>query len=64
MIKVAKLDQDMRFDVPTIGLATVENLKAHGGACLAIEAGKVIMLDKSQLITAADRAGICVVGIQ
>lgn len=64
LLKLAKPNQDMRFDVPTVGLQTIENLKAHGGTCLAVEAGKVILLDKSQLIEAADKAGVAVVGVE
>lgn len=63
LIKTAKPRQDMRFDVPTVGLATIENLKACGGSCLAVEAGKVILLDRPALLAAADKAGISVVGI-
>ena len=64
LIKTAKPKQDMRFDVPTVGLATIENLKACGGSCLAVEAGKVILLDRPALLAAADKAGIAVVGIK
>jgi DUF1009 family protein len=63
LIKVARPDQDMRFDVPTVGLQTIENLKAAGATCLAIEAGKTIMLDKPALIEAADQAGLAVMGL-
>ena len=63
MVKVAKPNQDMRFDVPTVGLRTIEHLKAAGGACLALQAGKVIMTDKPQPIEAADKAGVVIVGV-
>jgi hypothetical protein len=63
LVKLAKPDQDMRFDVPTVGIATIEQLQAHGGACLAVQAGKVILLDKPQMIEAADQAGIAIVGV-
>ncbi|MEE9212618.1 MAG: UDP-2,3-diacylglucosamine diphosphatase LpxI [Phycisphaeraceae bacterium] len=63
LIKTAKSDQDMRLDVPTVGPATIDNLKRAGASCLAIEAHRVIMLDKPQLLAAADRAGIAVVGV-
>jgi UDP-2,3-diacylglucosamine hydrolase len=63
VIKLAKPNQDMRFDVPTVGLNTIEQMKACGASCLAVEAGKVILLDKEKLIEAADRAGIAVVGV-
>lgn len=64
LLKIAKPDQDMRFDVPTVGVNTIENLKAAGAACLAVESGRVIMLEKPQIIEAADRAGIAVIGIR
>ncbi|MDX1683309.1 MAG: UDP-2,3-diacylglucosamine diphosphatase LpxI, partial [Phycisphaeraceae bacterium] len=64
LIKVAKPDQDMRFDVPTIGLNTIKNLAAAGGTCLAVEAGRVILLDKPDLLAAADDAGIAIIGIE
>jgi DUF1009 family protein len=64
LLKVAKPNQDMRFDVPTVGLLTIQNMKAAGATCLAVEAGKVILLDKPQLLEAADKAGIAVVGVR
>ena len=63
LLKVAKLHQDPRFDVPTVGPTTIETLKAAGAVCLAVEAGKVILLDRPQLLEAADRAGIAVIGV-
>lgn len=64
LLKVAKPQQDMRFDVPTVGLLTIENLHAAGATCLAVEAGKVILLDKPKLLEAADEAGVAVVGVK
>jgi UDP-2,3-diacylglucosamine hydrolase len=64
LVKVAKPRQDMRFDVPTVGVATIENLRRHGGACLALEAGRVIMVDKAKVIEAANEARIVVTGIR
>lgn len=63
VMKAAKPGQDMRFDVPTVGLRTIANLKAAGASCLAVAARSVIMLDKRRLIEAADDAGIAVVGV-
>ena len=63
LIKVAKPQQDLRFDVPTIGPQTIEKLHAAGGACLAVEATKVILINKPDLIQTADRLGVCLVGI-
>lgn len=63
LVKTAKRHQDMRFDVPTVGTRTIETLKQHGGRCLAVEVGKVILVDKPQFLEAADRAGVAVVGV-
>lgn len=63
LIKGPKPDKDRRFDVPTVGVTTIETLKASGGSCLAIASGSVILAEKDQVIAAADKAGIAVVGI-
>ena len=63
VVKVAKPQQDMRFDVPTIGLGTLETLVAAGGAVLAIEAGRTIVLDEPQLVDFANRHGLVVVAV-
>lgn len=62
LIKVAKPNQDMRFDVPTIGLATIENLAKHKAAGLVIEAGKTIILQRVQTLARANELGISVIG--
>ena len=62
LVKVAGPRKDRRFDVPTVGEQTVAKLKAAGAACLAVEAGGVILVDRAQVIAAADAAGIAVVG--
>jgi len=64
LVKLAKPEQDQRFDVPTVGPQTIEQLKACGGTCLALEAGKVILVEKEKLLSAADAAGIAVVGVE
>lgn len=64
LIKTAKPNQDMRFDVPTVGLRTIENLKRAGACCVAVGAGKVIILGKRQFLQAADAAGIVVMGMR
>jgi DUF1009 family protein len=61
VVKVAKPQQDMRFDVPTIGVGTLETIHAAGGAVLAIEAGRTIILDQDAVIEYADRNGMVVV---
>lgn len=63
LIKVAKPDQDPRFDVPTVGLETVENLARHGAKALVIEAGKTLVIDREQLIERAEALGIVVVAL-
>jgi DUF1009 family protein len=63
LVKVAKPQQDMRFDVPTIGVSTIEKLHNAGGKVLAIEAGKTILLDESEVVTLADRHGLCIVAM-
>ncbi len=60
VVKVAKPQQDMRFDVPTIGTRTIENLAASGGRVLAIEAGRTILLDGGDVIELADRQGLVI----
>ena len=61
VVKVAKPNQDMRFDVPVVGLKTVETMAHAGATCLAIDAGKCLFLDGDKVIAAADEAGITVV---
>ncbi|MGA8272100.1 MAG: UDP-2,3-diacylglucosamine diphosphatase LpxI [Candidatus Sulfotelmatobacter sp.] len=61
VVKIAKPNQDMRFDVPVIGLKTVEVMQAAGATCLALDAGKCLLLDGDKIIDAADSAGIAVV---
>jgi UDP-2,3-diacylglucosamine hydrolase len=62
VVKVAKPNQDMRFDVPVIGVATIHSMQAAGATCLAIETGKTLLFDPAAIIAAADRAGIAIVG--
>ena len=63
LIKVAKPQQDMRFDVPTIGIGTLESMVAAGGSVLAIEADKTILIDEPTVIEFANRHGIAIVAI-
>ena len=62
IIKVAKPNQDMRFDVPVIGFATIQAMRVAGAGALSIDAGKTLMLDRDSVRAAADEAGITVVG--
>jgi DUF1009 family protein len=61
VVKVAKPQQDMRFDVPTVGRTTVESMHRAGGRVLAIEAGKTILVDQEATLALADRYGISIV---
>jgi UDP-2,3-diacylglucosamine hydrolase len=62
IVKVAKPRQDMRFDVPIVGLPTVQMMARAGASVLSLDAGKALMFDKAKLIAAADAAGIAIVG--
>ena len=61
IVKIAKPNQDMRFDVPVIGLATVENMVRAGASCLSVEAGRTLLFDRETLLNRANQAGIAVV---
>jgi DUF1009 family protein len=60
VVKVAKPNQDMRFDVPVIGVATIHTMQSSGATCLAIEAGKTLLFDPPAIIAAANLAGIAI----
>jgi DUF1009 family protein len=60
VVKIAKPKQDMRFDVPVIGLKTIETMAQAGASCLAVDAGRCLLLDGEAIIRAADDAGIAV----
>jgi UDP-2,3-diacylglucosamine hydrolase len=62
IVKVAKPNQDMRFDVPVVGVSTVEAMKAAGATILSVDAEKTLMIDGDAITAAADDAGICIVG--
>ena len=61
VVKVAKPNQDMRFDVPVIGVPTVAAMHAAGATCLCVEAGRTLLFDRRALVLAADQAGIAVI---
>ena len=61
VIKIAKPNQDMRFDVPVIGVKTIEVMREAGATCLALDANKCMLLDGDPIITAADTAAIAIV---
>jgi UDP-2,3-diacylglucosamine hydrolase len=61
VVKIAKPGQDMRFDVPVIGLKTIETMRAAGATCLALDAEKCLLLDGEKILDAANAVGITVV---
>jgi DUF1009 family protein len=60
VVKVAKPGQDLRFDVPVIGVKTIETMARAGASCLAVDAGRCLLLDGAGIIRTADEAGIAV----
>jgi len=62
VVKVAKPHQDMRFDVPVVGISTIETMIAAGATCLSISAGKTLIFDRQVMLALADRHNICVIG--
>jgi DUF1009 family protein len=62
IVKVAKPKQDMRFDVPVIGMRTVETMIRAGATCLSVEAGRTLLFDREALLERAGAAGIAIVG--
>jgi DUF1009 family protein len=62
VVKVAKPQQDMRFDVPVIGLATIQAMRAAGASALSIDAGRTLILDGDVVFASANEAGIAIVG--
>jgi DUF1009 family protein len=61
VVKIAKPDQDMRFDVPVIGIATIETMIRAGAGCLSVEAGRTLLFDRDALIARAAKAGIAMI---
>jgi len=61
VVKIAKPNQDMRFDVPVVGVKTIDVMHLAGATCLALDAGKCLLLDGNASIAAADAAGIAIV---
>jgi DUF1009 family protein len=64
VVKVCKPNQDLRFDLPSVGLNTVKTMKEVKAALLAIEAEKTLMFDKEEMISYANKHGICIVSIK
>jgi DUF1009 family protein len=64
VVKAARPNQDLRFDLPTIGMQTVALLEEIRATALAVEAGKTLLLNRPDALAAADRASITVVGVE
>ena len=63
VIKIAKPDQDMRFDVPVVGIPTIETMAEAGATCLCITAGKTLMFDRDEMLRMANEKKIAVVAV-
>jgi DUF1009 family protein len=62
VVKIAKPDQDMRFDVPVVGVPTIETMVAAGATCLSVTTGKTLIFDRKEMIALADKNKICIIG--
>ena len=62
IVKVAKPNQDMRFDVPVVGLATIQAMRVAGASALSVDAGKTLMFEREAMFASANEAGITIVG--
>jgi UDP-2,3-diacylglucosamine hydrolase len=63
VVKIAKPDQDMRFDVPVVGVPTIETMIAAGATCLCLTAGKTLMFDREEVIALANRHKIAIIAV-
>src|SRR5207302_7736966 len=63
VVKVAKPDQDMRFDVPVVGLPTIESMVASGATCLCLTAGKTLIFDREEMTVLANKNKIAIIAI-
>jgi UDP-2,3-diacylglucosamine hydrolase len=64
VVKVAKPNQDMRFDVPVIGIRTIETMISAGASCLSVEAGRTLLFDRDSMLKCANQARIAIVAVQ
>ena len=64
IVKVCKPQQDLRFDLPAVGPQTINTMDEVRASCLAVEAGKTIMIERETVVREADRAGITIVALQ
>jgi len=63
VVKIAKPDQDLRFDVPVVGIPTIELMIASGATCLCLTAGKTLMFDRAEMIALADKNKIAITAV-
>ena len=63
VVKIARPDQDMRFDIPLIGIETLKRIIEGKGAILALEAGKTLLMDREEVISLADQNGISIIAV-
>jgi len=63
-VKVSKPNHDFRFDIPCVGVRTIESCAAGKIAVLAIEAGSSLLLDKEKVLDAANKQGLCIVAVE
>jgi len=63
VVKIAKPDQDMRFDVPVVGVPTIQSMKESGATCLSLTAGKTLMFEREEMIKLADKHRIAIVAV-
>ena len=64
VVKIAKPNQDMRFDVPVIGLKTIQVMHEAGASCLAIDAGRCLLLERDEIFCAADEFEISIIAVK
>lgn len=62
VVKVAKPKQDLRFDVPVVGVPTIQAMRLAGATCMAVEAGRTLLFDEAAMLREANAAGICITG--
>lgn len=64
VVKVAKPNQDMRFDVPVVGVPTIENMIEAGATCLCLNAHKTLIFNREEMLELADKNKICIIGVR
>jgi DUF1009 family protein len=64
VVKASKPNQDMRFDVPAVGVKTIKTMSSVGASVLAVEAGKTVVFDKEEMVALANQKGISIIGME